>query len=110
MLVDVTLLRRKGLRLRAAELDPPVRGMLETQWMTETSFGRPMKVAQVFSEYGTVRQRSLLTIGDVTLEAIKDGSFSLAGVELESYRPAEEKRRRIIEHRQVWRCVPVAMP
>lgn len=104
MLCDVVLLRRDGMRLKPPELAPAVRGTLATQWMAQSSLGRPTLVANLFEHLGETRQRALLhTLLDVQLEFIADGQLSLSGLELDT------ADGRLIERRQVWRCTPVAV-
>ena len=102
MLMDVSLLRRDGMRLRPAELAEPVRGHLALGWMTESSFGRPVQTADLYDRpHHPGRRALLLTLLDVRLVALGDGSLSLAGIEL------SQIDGRVIERGQVWRCVPV---
>jgi len=108
VLVEVVRLRRNGLRLRASELDPPVRGTLRISWTQTTSQRRSVLVANVYEHYGTSRQRPLLlTIGDVVLQPLEDAWLSLAGTELSAHRVEGDPRFRVTEHRQVWRCSPI---
>lgn len=102
MLVDATILRRDGMRLRPAELAEPVRGHLVLAWMTESSFGRPVQTADLYDNAHPPGRRALiLTLLDVRLVALGDGSLSLAGIEL------SQIDGRVVERGQVWRCTPV---
>lgn len=103
MLCHVTELRRRGLRLQPAELAEPVLGVLHTQWRPPDKAGRPVMVADVWEHWGTTRQRTLLlTLLDVTLHSVLDGQLLLAGVQLH-----HDDGGRVVECRQVWRCMPV---
>lgn len=101
MLVDVTPLRTRGMRLRNAELPEPIRGLLQTSWITQSVMGYPIMTASLMERQGVASQRSLITMLDARLVAITDGALVLEGIEL------EQADGRMWEHRQVWRCVPV---
>lgn len=101
MLVDVTQLRAHGMRLRNAELPEPTRGLLQTSWVAQSVMGYPTMTVSVMERQGVASQRALLTMLDARLVAITDGALVLEGIEL------EQTDGRMLEHRQVWRCVPV---
>ena len=106
MLVDVTLLRSNGLRLRPSELQPPTRGYLALDYASpnHNSFKRPVLTANLAMPQGG--QKMLVSvlppIFDVHLMPMKDWMFSLAGTELESIN--SDKGARVREHSQIWRC------
>ena len=101
MKCTVTLLRRAGMRLRPAELDPPIEGELSMyDWTTNNNFGRPVRCMEVKVQIGTLMQaRGVLF--EPELLALADGVMSLRGIELDTV------DGRVIEHEQVWRVRPV---
>ena len=109
MLVDVTLLRSKGLRLRPSELQPPTRGFLTVDYASaeHCSFRRPVLTANLQMPQSSLRSMvSVLSpIFEVHLMPMKDWKFSIAGTELESIQT--DKDRRVREHQQIWRCMVV---
>lgn len=99
---EVVLLRRNGMRLRQQDLAEPVRGLVRTQWLTSSSFGRPIMTADLVVPSGVAAYRSVLqSLLDVRLEAITAGYIALAGTELMTV------DGRMFEYRQVWRCTPI---
>ena len=94
-------LRRRGVRLRKAELDGPVVGDLRVGDAGQTTFKRPMVAAQLWSHSGSVEVPLLLPIFAPVLVCMERDTFSLQGIELEA---AEQ---RITEYVQVWRCTKV---
>lgn len=98
----VTLLRRKGMRLRPPELAPPIKGVLSMyDWTSQNNFGRPVKCMEVKVPVGTLMQARAVLF-DPELLAITDGAMSFRGIELDTL------EGRVIEHVQVWRVVPAA--
>jgi len=106
MLVDVTLLRSQGLRLRPKELQPPTRGYLSIDYASANhcSFRRPVLTANLHMPRSSLKMMvSVLTpIFDVDILPMKDWHFSLAGTELETI--ATDDGTRVREHSQIWRC------
>lgn len=110
MLVDVVLLRRRGVRLRAPELEQPVRGhlSLSDQDGRASSFKRPMRVAHLHEvTTGQVAREILLPLCDAEVILIEGETFSITGIELESAKDPATGTMRIAEHGQVWRCTVV---
>ena len=111
MLVDVTLLRSNGLRLRPSELQPPTRGYLSLDYASpnHNSFRRPVLTANLAMPQSS--QKALVSvlppIFDVHLMPMKDWRFSLAGTELESI--IADQGARVREHSQIWRCEVVLL-
>lgn len=107
MLCDVTNLRLKGVRLKRAELTPPVRGHLSLREDNQTSFHRTVTVARlVIPGVGMGMETSvMLPIFDVKIVRIEAGYMTLMGVELATENRGDAMR--IIEHVQIWRCRPV---
>lgn len=105
MLVDVTLLRRAGLRLRKGELAAPARGhlALEDDPGTSNSFKRPLRVAHVYQAIGVqgTRQDVLKPLFDAVVIRIEAETITVAGLELAS------SEGRVVESGQVWRCALV---
>ncbi|WP_128002208.1 MULTISPECIES: hypothetical protein [Piscinibacter] len=102
MLVDVVLLRDKGMRLRKGELQPAVRGELELgdDSGSGLSFKRPLRVARLYKRIGVQSQRqdALLPLFDARVIRVEDDTLTITGVELSS------EGDRISEFGQVWRC------
>ena len=101
MLVSVTLLRRVGVRLRAAELGPAAEGDLRVSDAGNTSARRPMLAAYLWEQRGALDRPIGLPLFEPTLVHVGQDGFSLVGVELHS---AEGRLRECV---QVWRCVPL---
>lgn len=101
---DVVLLRRDGLRLRPCELAAPVRGLIEVTDRVDTTFRRPVRVADLINPVSRLQTRQgLITpiFEPVLLRMDEHGAMSLSGIELRSV------DGRVAEHQQVWRCTPV---
>jgi hypothetical protein len=105
MLVDVTLLRAKGVRLRKGELPAPARGhlVIEDDPGTASSFKRPVRVAHLYHAIGVqqTRQDLLLPIFDAVVIRIEAEVITITGTELAS------DGDRVAENGQVWRCALV---
>lgn len=98
----VTLLRRKGMRLRPTELPPPIEGELSMyDWTTQNNFGRPVRCMEVKVAVGTLMQARAVLF-DPELIAVADGALSFRGIELDT------ADGRVFEHEQVWRVKPIA--
>lgn len=96
----VTLLRRKGMRLRPTELAPPIEGVLSMyDWTSQNNFGRPVKCMELKAAVGTLMQARAVLF-DPELLAITDGAMSFRGIELDTL------DGRVLEHEQVWRIIP----
>lgn len=103
MLYEVTLLRRQGLRLRQAELQPPIVGRLNVfDWEGKgNSRQRMIRVLEVRVTFNTTMEQPAARISDPVLIASLDGgTLVFAGIELES------RDGRIYEHQQIWRVRP----
>lgn len=104
VLWDVVPLRRRGVRLRASELEPSRRGvLLLTDRGLDSSFKRHVREAHLWSATAAPQARvSLLyPIFEPCVVRIVDGTLVLAGIEIETI------DQRVAEHQQVWRCTPV---
>jgi hypothetical protein len=103
---DVTFLRRRGLRLKRSDLEPPLRGTLRITEMdraTNNSKRNLLKV-ELWAAFETSRMRKLACMSDpVLLPTIGDGLL-IAGTELQS------EGDKIWEHRQIWQCRPTNEP
>jgi hypothetical protein len=99
----VTLLRRHGRRLRAAELATPVVGDLEvTDHEGDSTFRRVLRVANLWGDASSAARRGLLVpLWEPSVLRIGPGGLSLHGIELDG------RGDRVCEHVQVWRCVLV---
>lgn len=103
MFYEVTLLRRHGLRLRQAELGPPIVGRLNVfDWEGKgNSHQRMVRVLEVLVSCTQPIEQPAARLSDPTLIASLDGGMLVfAGTEL------EPRDGRIYEHRQVWRVRP----
>ena len=101
MLVEVTLMRKHGLRLLEGELAPPVRGELGVSFQgTNPDDKRPLRVATLRSVQGVAEHRIdlLLPLFDPRIVSITDQRITLTGIELNS------EAGRVSEFVQVWRC------
>lgn len=97
MKVTVTLLRRKGMRLRPPELEPPIEGELSMyDWTTANNFGRPVRCMEVKVAAGTLMQARAVLF-DPELIAVADGHLVFRGIELDTI------DGRLFEHEQIWR-------
>lgn len=100
MKVSVTLLRRKGMRLRLAELEPAIEGELSMyDWPTANNFGRPVRCMEVKVAVGTLTQAKA-ALFDPELIAVADGHLVFRGIELDTV------DGRVFEHEQIWRVIP----
>ena len=73
MKATVTLLRRKGMRLRPTELDPAIEAELSLyDWPTANSFGRPVRCMEVKVPVGSLMQAKAVLF-DPELIAVVDG-------------------------------------
>jgi hypothetical protein len=98
----VTLLRRQGLRLRSAELEPPIVGDLElTDHEGASTFRRDLRVANLWADTHSVSRRSLVVpLWDPVVLRIGPDTLTLCGIELSS----DEVGQRVAECVQIWRC------
>jgi hypothetical protein len=97
MKATVTLLRRKGMRLRPAELDPAIVGELSLyDWPTANSFGRPVRCMEVKVPVGSLLQAKAVLF-DPELIAVVDSHLVFRGIELDTV------DGRVFEHEQIWR-------
>lgn len=102
MKATVTLLRRKGMRLRPTELDPAIEGELSLyDWPTANSFGRPVRCMEVKVPVGSLMQAKAVLF-DPELIAVVDGHLVFRGIELDTV------DGRVYEHEQIWRVAPSA--
>lgn len=102
MKATVTLLRRKGMRLRPTELDPAIDGELSLyDWPTANSFGRPVRCMEVKVPVGSLMQAKAVLF-DPELIAVVDGHLVFRGIELDTV------DGRVYEHEQIWRVAPAA--
>ena len=102
MKVHVTLLRRKGMRLRPTELEPAIEGELSMyDWPTANSFGRPVRCMEVKVPVGSLMQARAVLF-DPELIAVADGHLVFRGIELDT------ADGRVFEHEQIWRTHPVS--
>lgn len=103
MLYEVTLLRRQGLRLRQAELAPPIVGRLNVfDWEASgNNKKRLIRVLEVLIESGWRIEQPAARMSDPALIASKDGGVLVfAGIE------TERRDGRVYEHQQIWRVRP----
>ena len=101
MLVEVTLLRKHGLRLLEDELAPAVRGELSVTFQgTNPDDRRPLRVAMLRGVQGVAQHRIdlLLPLFDPRIVSITDRRITLTGIELNS------EAGRVSEFVQVWQC------
>jgi hypothetical protein len=100
MRVRVVLLRRDGLRLKAAELAAPVEGCLRVDDSTASSFKRVGRLASLVETgvHGEVTRTLLHALFDPVVLRMDATTFSLGGVELRC------SGERVTEVYQVWRC------
>jgi hypothetical protein len=98
----VSLLRRRGLRLRPSELASPVSGDLEiADHVGASTFQRAMRVANVWQPTHSGTRRALLVpLWDPTLVWIGPQHLTLIGIELCAH------DGRVAEYTQLWRCAP----
>ena len=97
----VTLLRRKGMRLRPAEVEAGIEGVLSMyDWPTQNNFGRPVRCMEVKVPVGSLMQAKAVLF-DPDLVAVTDGELSFRGIELDTV------DGRVFEHEQIWRVRPV---
>ena len=102
MKATVTLLRRKGMRLRPTELDPAIEAELSLyDWPTANSFGRPVRCMEVKVPVGSLMQAKAVLF-DPELIAVVDGHLVFRGIELDTV------DGRVYEHEQIWRVAPAA--
>lgn len=112
MLCDVVLLRRRGLRLKPKELEPPVRGdLVITDRGGEpamSSFKRPVRAAKLYGLGGNpeIRREVLQPIFDAEVIRVEGSIITVVGIELQSVL----ETRQLWEHVQIWRCTLVAAP
>jgi len=102
---EVTFLMRKGLRLKAAERNPPIRAtvIIRESDRDRNNSGRNLVEAMLFEHWGLPQARSAGRISDPMILPFKGNGFLLSGIELES----QDAGNTISEHRQVWLVVPV---
>ena len=100
MRVSAVLLRRDGLRLKAAEASAPVEGCLRVDDAVQSSFKRVGRVASLVEVgvHGEVTRTLLHALFDPVVLRMNATTLSLGGVELRC------SGERITEFYQVWRC------
>lgn len=102
MWAQVQVLRRKGARLKDAELAPPVEGELSIAFQQLMRDGRPpIRVATLktaTSGLQDVCRGLLLPLFDARLLDLEGDAFRLAGIEL------DREDGTTSEHVQIWRC------
>lgn len=100
MKASVTLLRRKGMRLRPPELDPAIEGELSMyDWPSQNNFHRPVRCMEIKVAVGTLMQARAVLF-DPELIAVADGNLVFRGIELDTV------DGRVFEHEQIWRVLP----
>jgi hypothetical protein len=103
MQVSVLKLRKRGMRLRKAELGAPLVGDLQIADAGQTSFRRPVLKAELWLSTFSVTPRPLgQPLFAPELLHMRGDEFSLAGIELES------ADGRLTEFAQVWRCCVIS--
>lgn len=104
MKVTVTMLRRNGMRLKKAELDPPVTADLHMyDWNDGNSFRRAIRVLELRRRVGSIDQ-PFAKLVDPDLVTVNGASFVFRGVEIEA------RDGRVFEHEQLWRVTPAELP
>lgn len=104
MLYDVVLLRKNGERLAKHQRPPFLRGTIRIAEMDRqhNHFKRNIVNIHLWQAFGSMSKRGLANMVDPVLLPYDGPGFVIAGTEIEASGDT------IIEHRQVWLCVPAA--
>lgn len=105
MWAEVSILRRRGMRLHQHEWPPAALVFLEVKQLhgPNNPLRQHARMANLWEAFGSTSQRAIGTMYDPVLTMTAGDGFLLRGIEL------EQIDRRLHEYQQVWLVRPSAL-